>query len=239
MADTLPTKTENDLNWLRHHLILLGLVVVLVVGSIYAIESLIASHDHEAYVREQTLFQQMNQQNQQLQAQTKEQIEALTQQNVALQQEVSSLAGAIANRDRKLEETQAKVPNLNPDQLSAEWKTQIKNAGDVKPILPSGYQVDQLAAVATVQALQSVPVLEQDKHDLEQSNTNLVQELNNETQKFDLEAKAHVSDNATCKESTNVLQKQISDIKAQNRKRNLLIGVFSFIAGMAAHAAGF
>ncbi len=238
--DTVVSGTLNhDLAWLRHHLILLALVGVLTFSGIYGIESLISRHDHEAALRMEALAQTLVQQNQLLQQQTKVQIDALTQQNVALQQEVGSLATAIVTRDAQLIQNQNKVPNLSPDQLSAEWQKDIRNAGSIKPTLPSGYLVDQTAAVATVQALESVPVLQQDIADLEKSNSNLQSELNNDAAVLTLEKKSHFSDNQTNTALLTAKDAEIKDVKAQARKSKLKWFGIGFLLGLiGGHAAG-
>ena len=235
---SLPTDStiSKDLTWVKTHLLLLAIVVLLTFGGIFGVLQVIASHDHDRAVELQTIAQQIGQQNQLLQQQTKAQIDSLTQQNVALQQEIGTLATAIAARDSQLQKTQASVPNLSPDQLSTEWMTRIKNAGQIKPA-QSGYAVDQAAAVATVQALESVPVLEQDKYDLQQSNTALSQQLTNESSKFDLEVKAHVSDQTACQADLKAVNAQLKSVKAQARKRNIIIAVVSTAVGIVIKAA--
>lgn len=208
-----------DFDWLKHHVILLLIVVGLVIGSVYGIESVISNHDHEAAIRMETLAQTLVQQNQTVQQQLKAQIDTLTQQNIALQKEVSSLANAIATRDAKLKTVQAQVPQLSPDQLSLEWQKSVKT-GTVKPET-GGYLVDQPAAVATLQALEALPVLNQDITDLQKSNANLNVQLVNETAIYDAEKKSHGSDNDTNKTVIAAKDAELKDVKAQCRKSKL------------------
>lgn len=237
---SLPTDTviSKDWTWIKTHLALLAVVIILAVGSVYFIEKVIADHDHERAIELQSIAQQIAQQNQTLQQQTKAQIDSLTQTNLALQQEIGSLANAIATRDSQLQKTQQQVPTLTPDQLSAEWSTRIKNAGKITPT-PNGYTADQAAAVATVQALESVPVLEQDKHDLQTANANLTNQVANSESKYDLEVKAHVSDNTSCQADLKSANAQLKDVKAQNRKRNIILAIIGFAAGVVFDRAKF
>jgi hypothetical protein len=239
-TDTVVSGTiSDDLAWLRHHLILLALVVLLVVGSVYGIESVIAKHDHENALEKQAIAQTLAQQNQQFQSQTQIQINTLVQQNTALQQQIGVLATAITTRDSQLRTQQAQVPQLTPDQLSVEWQKDIKNAGNIKPILPSGYQVDQAAAVASVQAIEAVPVLQQDIGDLQNSNKNLGVQLVNETAIYEDEKKAHASDNTANAAAIAAQNAKIKDITAQCRKSKLKWFGLGFLAGLfAAHSAG-
>jgi uncharacterized protein HemX len=227
----------HDLAWLRHHVILLAVVILLVLGSVYGIESVIAKHDHENALEKQAIAQTLVQQNQQFQQQTQAQINTLVQQNQLLQTEVGTLATAIATRDSQLRTQQAQVPQMTPDQLSLAWQKSIKNAGNIKPIL-NGYQVDQSAAVATLQMLEAETTLEVDKADLVKSNNNLQVQLVNETAIYEAEKKAHVSDNAANTAVITAKDAEIKDIKAQNRKRNVIVAVVAFLGGIIAHAAG-
>lgn len=214
---TVTAKVKADYSWLTHHLLLLALVVLLAVGSVYGIESVVARHDHEKDLQLQTIAQTMVQQNQTFQQQTQAKIDSLVQQNAALMQQNTALVSAITARDSQLKNTQAKVPQLSPDQLSLEWQKSIKNAGNIKPVT-GGYSVDQTAAVATLQALESLPVLTQDVADLQTSNANLNVQLVNETAIFQAEQKAHVSDNDANKAVIVAKDAEIKDVKAQCRK---------------------
>lgn len=229
---------STDLGWVKTHLFLLAVVIILAVGSVYGIESVIARHDHDRAVELQTIAQQIATQNQALQQQTKQQIDSLTQSNLALQQEVGSLANAIASRDAQLQKTQQQVPTLTPDQLSAAWSTRIKNAGKITPTT-NGYTTDQAAAVATVQALESVPVLEQDKRDLQTTNADLTKQVANSESKYELELKAHTSDQTACQADLKSANAQLKDAKAQNRKRNIVLAIIGFAAGVVFDRAKF
>jgi hypothetical protein len=228
-----------DFDWLKHHVILLLLVVGLVIGSIYGIESVIAKHDHEKDVQMQTLAQTMVQQNQLFQQQTKAEIDTLVQQNAVLIQQNTALASAITSRDAQLRTQQSQVPQLNPDQLSVEWQKSIKNAGNIKPAT-GGYLVDQSAAVASLQAIEAVPVLQQDVIDLQKSNANLSVQLGNETSIFLAEQKAHASDNASNTAVIYAKDAEIKDVKAQCRKSKTKIAAIAGVIGfIVRHFVGF
>jgi len=236
-TDTVVSGTlSHDLAWLRHHLILLALVIILVFGSVYGIESVIAKHDHENALEKQAIAQTLAQQNQQFQAQTQTQINTLVQQNTALQQQVGALATAITTRDSQLRTQQAQVPQLTPDQLSVEWQKDIKNAGNVKPS-PGGYLVDQQAAVASVQAIEAVPVLQQDISDFQKQFEKLNVQLVNETAIYEDEKKAHASDNTANQAKIDAQVAKIKDITAQCRKSKLKWFFAGFFIGWAGHAA--
>jgi len=236
---SLPTDSviAKDWTWIKTHLALLAVVVILAVGSVYFIEKVIADHDHQRAIELQTIAQQISAQNQTIQQQTKAEIDSLTQNNLALQQEIGALATAIATRDFQLQKTQQQVPTLTPDQLSAEWQTRIKNAGKITPTT-NGYTADQAAAVATVQALESVPVLEQDKHDLQVSNADLSKQAANSESKYEQELKAHTSDTTACQADLKSAKAQLTDAKAQARKRNIIAAVLGIAGGIILKTVG-
>jgi hypothetical protein len=237
MSDTITQKIQADYSWLTHHLLLLGLTGALVLGSVYGVEALLAKHAHEAALDKQAFAQTLLQQNQQFQQQTQATINSLAQQNATLQAEVGSLANAIASRDAQLRTQQAQVPQLTPDQLSVEWQKDIKNAGNIKPST-GGYLVDQQAAIASVQAIEAVPVLEQDVSDLQKQNSSLQVQFVNEVAIYNDEKKAHASDNASNTATISAKDAEIKDIKAQARKSKLKWFGLGFLAGFFARTAG-
>jgi hypothetical protein len=238
-TDTVVSGTlSHDLAYLRQHLILLALVLLLAFGGIYGVESLIAKHDHENALEKQAFAQTLQQQNQTFQAQTQSQINTLVQANTVLQQQVGVLATAITTRDSQLRTQQAAVPQLTPDQLSVEWQKDIKNAGNIKPIV-GGYQVDQAAAVASVQAIEAVPVLQQDIADLQTSNKNLGVQFVNEVAIYEDEKKAHKSDKDADKATIDARDGTIKDLKSDIRKGRFKWFAIGFIAGRAAKFFGF
>jgi hypothetical protein len=235
--ETITQKVTADWTWLKTHIALLFIVGVLVIGSVYGVESLLARHDHQNSVDKQAYAQTLLQQNQQFQQQTQATINSLAQQNAALQAEVGSLATAISARDTQLKTQQAQVPSLTPDQLSVEWQKDIKNAGNIKPST-GGYLVDQQAAIASVQAIEAVPVLEQDVSDLQKANANLQVQFVNEVAIYNDEKKAHASDNASNTATIAAKDAEIKDIKAQARKSKLKWFGLGFLAGFFARTAG-
>jgi len=231
-TDTVVSGTlSHDLNFLRHHLILLALVVLLVFGGVYGVLNVISKHDHENTLEKQAYAQTLQQQNQQFQTTTQKEIDILAQQNAALSQQVGALAMAISTRDAQLRTQQNQVPQLTPDQLSVEWQKDIKNAGNIKTV-PGGYQVDQAAAVASVQAIEAVPVLQMDITDLQKSNNSLQSELNNDGASLIMEKKAHLSDNASNQALIDAQNAKIKDITAQCRKSKLKWFGIGFVAGL-------
>ena len=229
--DTQITSTvSKDLDWARHHLFLLVAVVVLVIGSVYTIESILANHAHENFLQEQAILKQFQEQNAQVQKETSAHIDALTQQNAALQQQLTTLAAAISVRDAQLIKDREQIKTLPPPQLSAKWGTA---ANEPAPVLDAdnNFVVPFPLAVKSVDALITVPILEKDKTDFQ---TQLVAETNvanNNDGKFQDEKKAHQSDQEACKQTITTKDAEIKDIKAKNRKRNIIIAIIGAALG--------
>jgi hypothetical protein len=226
----ISTTVTKDLDWARHHLFLLVAVVILAIGSIYAIESLLANRTHENFLQTQAILQQFQEQNKVVQAQTQAEIATLTQQNTILQQQVGTLAAAISTRDAQLSKDKEQIKTLPPPQLAAKWGS---SANESAPTLDSsGNFIAPLPlAQKSVDALITVPVLQQDKKDLQsQLAAETTVATNNDT-KFQDEKKAHQSDQQVCTQAIAAKDAEIKDIKAQNRKRNIILTVLGIALG--------
>lgn len=232
-TDTQITSTvSKDLDWARHHLFLLVAIVVLVIGSVYGIESILSSHAHESFLQQQAILQQFQEQNKLIQTQTKAEIETLTQQNVILQQQLTTLTVAIASRDAQLVKDREQIKILPPPQLATKWGT---IANEPAPVIDSNnnFIVPFPLAVKSVDALVALPVLEQDKKDLQASLVTETGIANNNDGKFQDEKKAHQSDQEACKQVVTTKDAEIKDIKAKNRKRNIILAIVSVAFGFA------
>lgn len=221
---------SKDLDWARHHLFLLVAIVVLVIGSVYGVESILASRAHENFLQEQAILKQFQEQNAQIQKETSAHIDALTQQNTVLQQQLTTLAAAITVRDTQLIKDREQIKTLPPTQLSAKWGTV---ANEPAPALTAGndFIVPITLAQKSVDALVTLPVLEQDKKDLETQLITETSVANNNDTKFQDEKKAHQSDQEACKQVVVTKDAEIKDIKAKNRKRNIIIAIVGAALG--------
>jgi hypothetical protein len=146
------------------------LLLVAIVGlglwfAIGKVDTLIASHDnatlHQATIidNERALVNEgLAQQAASQAAQYKELAAKLDAQNAALVQANTLLATTLAQRQK----TDATLP---PSALVARWNTLVPQAG--AQVSPNGVTLPSVGAVATVQTLEQVPVLQS-----ELSNTN-------------------------------------------------------------------
>ena len=231
---TIATKITTDIAWMKHHIILLAVAGILILGGVYGVENLLANRAHEQFLQQQSMLQTLIQQNKQTQEQTQAQINSLTQQNAVITQQFASLAASIASRDAQLFKDREQVKTLPPVQLSAKW-------GEVgKEPAPSidtagNFIVPLLLAQKSVDALLAMPVLIQDNADLKKQVEQQTTIAENNNQKFLSEQKAHESDNTTCKATVETQKAQIKDLKASARKRAIIIAVIAAAFGYVAH----
>ena len=150
---------ETYLKWIESHerLLLVAVAGVVLWFGIGRVDSLIARHDNANLQQAQVVAQaqadktaaiaeQVAQQSAQYQA-LADKVQA---QNAALVQANTELATALAKQQR----TDASLP---PTELVNRWSTLVPQA---KPtVTPSGVALDTPSAVATIQALEAVPVL--------------------------------------------------------------------------------
>lgn len=240
----IQSTVTRDIDWARHHLFLLAAVVILVMGSVYGIESLLARRAHDEWVAQKTLLDQMQKQNdqaqkqnEQTQAATKAEVDALTQQNALLLQQNSALAKVISDRDAQLIKDRADVKSLPPTTLATKWGAAanqpapaIQTNGDFDVPLP--------LAQASYDALLQVPVLTKDNQDLKgqvqtetQIATNNESMFKNEQKALESEQKAHESDKNTCTQNVNTLNAQIQSERDDHRKKLTFWTTLAFIAG--------
>jgi len=223
-----------DIDWARHHLFLLLAVGVLVIGSIYGIESILARRAHDQHVEDMALLAQMQKANEQTQATTQKQIDTLTQQNANLQTQLTGLSASIVARDAQLFKDRQDIKTLPPSQLATKWGAAANEAAPT--ISTNGdFDVPLPLAQKSVDALIQVPVLSKDNTDLKASLTAEMQIATNNQTKFEDEKKAHTSDNDTCKQTIVTKDAEIKDVKAQARKRNILIAIISAVIGYGLH----
>lgn len=229
----IASTVTQDLAWARHHLFLLVAVGLLVLGGVYGVESILAKRAHEQFLQEQAILQTMVKQNEATQAQTKAQIDGLTQQNVALQQRFDAYTSAIASRDALLLRDREQIKTLPPPQLATKWG---ESANEPAPAITTNgeFLVPFPLAQKSTDALVTLPVLSKDNADLKSQLTQETQIATNNDQKFKDETKAHESDKGVCKQTVELKDSQIKDLKAAGRKREIIIAVVAALFGFVA-----
>lgn len=122
---------------------------------------------------------------------------AANQRYLQLQQEVDSMAKAMVARDLGLKNQQATDATLPPTQLAARWQDLIHVPNSIG-VTANGYTANATAAVATVQMLDSVPVLKQDVADLKSTVVIKDQQIATKDSIITLKVAEKGSDAAAC-----------------------------------------
>ena len=227
-------KVSQDIAWARHHLFLLVAVAVLVIGSIFSIETLVANRAHDQFVQAQAILTQMQKQNEQTQAAAKAEIDALTQQNAVLTQQFQTAMSTIAARDTQLLKDRQEIKTLPPTALATKWGA---SANEPAPVVQANgdFDVPITLAQKSYDALLQVPVLSANNTDLKSSLTAETQIASNNQKKFEDEQKAHTSDNETCKQNVQTLKDEVKQVKDDARKNNFIVAAVSIVIGFLLH----
>lgn len=240
MAD-VPQNTQvtgfvhKELDWFKHHLISLAIIVALSFGAIYGVESMMANARHEAWLQVQAISDAKDKANAQVQSDNEKKYEAVLQQNAVLQQQVVQILNVNAQLTANLEKQKVEIKTLPAPALAAKWggaaeepAPQIDAQGQFIVPLP--------LAQKSVIALVSVPVLQTENKNLADGLAKETTIANNNASSLDSEKKAHTSDNDTCKVDKDTLKAEIKDVKAQARKGKLKWFFIGLVTGfMGSH----
>ena len=227
------------------HLVLIILLGISLLGAFYLFDSRrTQAADQRAAIAQlkeqqaESTAASADKNNQTLQAQVNQQMAALNARSMQLQQEVASLTQAIATRDSTLKAQTTQIVTLAPPALATQW-----GAAATEPapsIDASGnFLVPLSLAQKSMSALITIPVLTQDKADLQSQVDNQKQIISNDANTLALERQAHQSDNATCTVDKTALGAQIDNLKAQNAKTKADARKSKFKWFGAGYVAGF
>lgn len=207
-----------DINWVKGHVILLAIVAGLTFGGIYSIESIIAKHDAQQAVAYKALADAQAEQNKAFQNQIQSEVKALADQNAALEAQNATLINALQARQRAEES----LPKQNTNLTTAEAANKIAELtqGEAHP-QGSDVVVDTPTAQKIVTGFEVMELLKQDKADLQKQNDNFVQEIKNDEVRFELEQKAHASDNSANDAKLKASDAALTSCKADLRKSKL------------------
>lgn len=213
MTDSsLTTTIKNDLSWLKMHLILLAIVVILVFAGIFGVESLIARHDDAAAAKYSQIAADTAKQNAAILAQVQAANTALLNTNQQLASQNQQFASALATRQIQEVQIPKQTASLTAMQIAVELQG-TANGDNVSLTLPVAQNV--LASVRLV------PLLQKDKTDLQSAFDNQVQIANNNEKLFENERQALVSEQGSHKADNEANAKQITKLKADARKSKL------------------
>src|ERR1700693_4457406 len=103
-ASTITTVVTHDLQWLKGHVILVAVVAVLVLGSVYGIESLISKHDVANEARDEKLLAVVTSQTTDLKARMTQDEQAAVARDAQYQQIITGLTQTIQKQNSQLQQ---------------------------------------------------------------------------------------------------------------------------------------
>lgn len=205
----------SDIGWLKHHVLLLVVVVGLAFAGLYGVESVIAKHDNQQAIALKAIADFQAEQNKQFQATVTKQLDQLAADNKLLREENTALTTALITRKKVEDEIPKKNANLTTEQAAFEIAKDTHGKAT-----PNGSDVvlDTPTAQTVVSQLELVPLLRQDKADLTLQNGNLEQVVQNGEKALGLEKEAHKSDNMVSAAVIAAKDAEIKSVKASARK---------------------
>ena len=233
-----PSITEIK-SWLLQHERLLIVLMVLLAGifTVNKIENVIASRDatratvaEQALVSQKAIDAQLASNTATINAQYQSLLETLNKQN-------ATLANAITSRSAALTVQQGSDAKLPPSGLAQRIQELAAAPSGSVSAVGSTVVLEQPAAVAVVESLDSIPVLTSNLNDTKQIASNLTQELD-KANVLGTALGAQVNGlNIQLKDSDTACKTEIASVKAKARKSKLrwfLIGVVTGFVGRGA-----
>ena len=222
---------KNDLTWLQKHerLVLAAIAGLALWFGIGKIDTLIANHDNANLAQAKVVAQSQAEKTEAIAAQVAQQAQEykaladkVNAQNAALEQANVNLANALIKQQR----TDAGLP---PSELANRWAVLVPQA---KPtVTATGIAVDTPSAIATVQALEQVPVL-RTQFENERTQLGNAQKLLGLSQNETVTLGNEVSSlNLQLKDNQAVCNQQIAVVKAEARKSKRRWFVIGYVAG--------
>ena len=253
IAQDISTDVKKIGVWLDPvHIILVIMLIFASLGGVYLFESKEAD---AAAARAEIATQAANAaqaasasqaiQNAAIQAQAKEVEAALTAANAQLAQANAQLIASNKQITNALVAQQAKVPTLPPAQQATLWE-QLEPKATVT-LTPTGFSVDQVGGVATIQDLQALAADKQQLANFQTEVNNDLTEITNEQAALAAEKKAHASDIAAeeakltaANDKYKELNDQFTEYKHKARRNYIKAFFIGVVVGViGGHAAGF
>lgn len=158
------------------------------------------------------------------------QLNALSASNAALQRDLATLRAQLANQ-RQVNDS------LAPDALSTRWSMLIGvNSAEITPSA-NGIVASVPAAHATVNALEEIPILQQEKKKIEDESAKKDNAIEQAKKTLgSTEAELDTCKNHTVPDAKELCDKTVAEVKAKARKRNIVVAVLAAIFGFAVRA---
>lgn len=240
MADTPIVSTiTKDLTYLKTHMLLLIVVVVLAGGLVYGVESLISKHDVQQEARDQQLLTVLTSQTTDLKNRMVVDEQAATARDLQYAAIIANLSGTIAKQSNQLKQqiqqnatlTAAETARAIADKLKAQPGEVTAQGDNVAMDLPISRQVNSSLDTLATTTLQLSEVQKQLQAQTGLT-TDAVLELENAK-------KVITAQDTQAVTAAKVCMDEISVIKAQARKSKFRWFIGGFVAGLAsAHFIG-
>lgn len=188
------------------HLTLAALLAVALFAGLYLLDSSRVTRAEAQASIADTKSALATQSNQVLQTQ-------VTSQFASLQSQYDTLSRAIQTRQVTIQQVQATDSKLSPDSIASKWNSDLHIQSGVS-ITPTGYSVSPESALATLEALDSLPLTQATVSDL-------TVQLANRNSALELEKSSHTSDLTASQAVLSASQAALTVCKADARKGKL------------------
>lgn len=221
--------------WLIDHerLLIVAIAAVVIYLGYVKVTNIIADHDKAALQQAQIVANQQAQQNAILAKQAADDAAKLQALSAQLEAQNQQLANANTQLATALAKQQHSDATLPPTELAQRWAqiTPTMPAGGVTVSPDNSMKVTQAGAVATVQALEQVPVLKQ-QLDNETAAKNNDDQLLAGSNKLNLDLNNQITGlNKTIIDNNVVCQDQIKVVKDQAAKSKRRWFIIGYVAG--------
>ena len=230
MTDTI----SNDLSWLKHHIILLAIVIILVIGSVYGIESIIAKHDAAISSKDQTILQQQTAQTNMLAEKLQQDEQITAQQNAQLMAMNAQLSSYISKRDKETAIVVQKDATLSAVEAAQKIAEQTKAQPGEVVAQGDNVQLD-LSVSRTVAANQDeLPAVKADLADTQKQLTSETILYNNSQNDVYDQTELINAMKTQAADADKACKAEISTVKAKARKSKIkwfFIGLVTGVVG--------
>lgn len=234
MSETIVQQSES---WLKQHERLIIVTLVLLFGGYigHGVLNLMAKNADAKVQQAQAQLTQQQTANAQMAAQVQQATQQYQQIVTTLQAQNTQLAQTIAQRNTQLVQTQAIDKTLPVSQLDTKWAA---DAGVDASQLQAGSNgqtiASQEATVATVQQLDSIPVLKANLSDTQTELTNTKTEFTAANQLIGEKTQQITGLQLQITDEQNTCKAEVADVKAQARKSKLKWFGIGFVTGYIA-----
>ena len=229
----LPTSLLNDWRWLTTHLLLVGVMILVLLGGVFEVNSIIEKHDAARESADAKVLAQVVQQTTSLQAALDADQKAGAARDAAAQTTINALLAQISSRDAQLKKTIAQNATLTAAQ--AAQKLTLQTGAAPGQITATGNTVvaDLPTAIKFVNAFDQLAVAQGDlaakQGVIDATNVKLADANKSLGDANSLVA----SQKEEIKGAAKVCEDQKATLKATERKHSAFLGFITFIAGLA------